>query len=125
MTVDTQRFSPTSPTNGLLTDPVIEQAVQPRVLAALPTSQRDQLLGGALRVDIPAGSVVYREGDAPRCGLLVSGLARVFLLGADGRQVTVRYMRPGSMSGASLVIRGTPAAASVQAVTGLVAILLN
>ena len=27
-----------------------------------------------MRVDIPAGSVLYREDDSPRCGLLISGL---------------------------------------------------
>jgi CRP/FNR family transcriptional regulator, cyclic AMP receptor protein len=104
---------------------MIEQALRRSVLADLPPDDLDRVLGSALRVDIPAGSVLYREGDAPRCGVLVSGLARVFLLGADGRQVTVRYMRPGSLSGASLVIRGTPAAVRVQAVTDLVGILLN
>src|SRR5262249_56465727 len=76
-------------------------------------------------LDVPAGSMVYREGDAPRCWLLVSGLARVFLQGADGRQATMRYMRPGSLSGASLVIRGVPAEARVQAVTNVVGIILN
>jgi CRP/FNR family transcriptional regulator, cyclic AMP receptor protein len=34
-------------------------------------------------------------------------------------------MRPGSLSGASLVVRGVPAEARVQAVTDLVGILLN
>src|SRR5262245_7039401 len=61
-------------------------AVKQSVLAELPQAQLDELLSDALRVDIPAGSTVYREGDAPRCGLLVSGLARVFLIGGDGRQ---------------------------------------
>ena len=46
------------------------------------------LLGDAMRVDIPAGSVLYREGEAPRCGLLVRGLLRVFLAAPAGRQTT-------------------------------------
>jgi CRP-like cAMP-binding protein len=95
------------------------------VLAALPEELLERLLVAAMRVDIPAGSVLYREGDPPRCGLLVSGLARVFLVAADGRQVTIRYMPPGSLSGSSVVISGAPASVRVQAVTDLTGLLLN
>src|SRR5262245_52827812 len=66
----------------------IERALQRSVLAKLPHELIDRVMAGALRVNFPAGSIVYREGDTPRCGLMVSGLARVFLLGPDGRQVT-------------------------------------
>src|SRR5438552_16500248 len=78
-----------------------------------------------MRVDIPAGSVLYREDDSPRCGLLISGLLRVFLVAADGRQVTMRYMSPGSLSGSSLLVLDTSASVRVQAVTDVVGRLLN
>src|SRR5262249_38601760 len=110
---------------GVVTDPIVEQALHRSVLSALPRDQLDKLVSDSLRIDIPAGSTVYREGDPPRCGLLLSGLARVFLVSPDGRQATIRYMRPGSLSGASLVIRGISAGARVQAVTDIVGILLN
>jgi CRP/FNR family transcriptional regulator, cyclic AMP receptor protein len=105
-------------------DPV-ELAVRRSVLASLPPAVLDRLLSDALRLDIPAGSVLYREGDAPRCGLLVSGLARVYLTAADGRQVTIRYMVSGSLSGASLVVSGAPSSARVQAVSDVVGLILN
>jgi CRP/FNR family transcriptional regulator, cyclic AMP receptor protein len=103
----------------------VELAIQRSVVAGLSRDHLDALLSGGMRLDIPAGSVVYREGDAPRCGLLVSGLARVFLVGPDGRQVTIRYMRPGSLSGSSLIVLGSPADARVQAVTDVAGLLLN
>jgi len=43
------------------------------VLAALPDDVLDRLLVGARPVEAPAGTVLYREGDAPRCGVLLSG----------------------------------------------------
>jgi len=56
------------------------QALQRSVLGHLPTELLDRLLQDAMRLDVPAGSVLYREGDPPRCGLLISGLARVCLV---------------------------------------------
>jgi hypothetical protein len=81
-----------------------EPALRRSVLAGLPDDVLDRLFSGAMRLDIPSGSILYREGEAPRCGLFVSGLTRVFLAAVDGRQVTIRYMTPGSLSGASLVL---------------------
>lgn len=102
----------------------IGQAVQRSVLAALPPDTLEALLADAIRLDVPAGSVMYRQGDPPRCGLLVSGLARIFLAAPDGRQVTIRYMPPGSLSGSALVVRG-PSVARMQAVSDISALVLN
>jgi CRP/FNR family cyclic AMP-dependent transcriptional regulator len=103
----------------------LEQALQRSVFKDLPPELLGRLFAGALRVDIPAGSVLYRENDQPRCGLVVSGLLRVFLVAADGRQVTIRYMSPGSLSGSSRVVLGTSARVRVAAVTDVVGLLLN
>jgi CRP-like cAMP-binding protein len=78
---------------------VLTAALQRSALKDLPPELLERMLAGAIRLDIPAGSVLYREDDPPRCGLLVSGLLRVFQVAADGRQVTIRYMTPGSLSG--------------------------
>jgi CRP/FNR family cyclic AMP-dependent transcriptional regulator len=114
-----------APTSDVKVADPVALAVQRSVLASLPSAVLDSLLRDAMRIDVPAGGVLYRKGDPPRCGLLVNGHARVFIVAGDGRQVTIRYMPPGSLSGSSVVIRGTPADVRVQAVTDLVGLLLN
>ena len=52
-----------------------------------------QALGRCRRIDVPAGSVLYRDREASRMGIVVAGLIRVYLTSAEGRQVTVRYAR--------------------------------
>jgi len=95
----------------------IEAAVKASLLlAGLPPEATRRLLADAVPVDVPAGGVVYRDEDAPRTGLVVAGLVRVFLTSVEGRQLTVRYVRPGAVLGAPTAIGG-PVAVSAQAVT--------
>ena len=58
---------------------------------------------------------MYRAGDDPRAALVVRGLIRVFLSSPEGRQVTVRYARPGDALGIASVVGG-PAATNVRTV---------
>jgi CRP/FNR family cyclic AMP-dependent transcriptional regulator len=97
-------------------DDHVARAVQSSFLAGLPPGIADQLLANALFIDVPAGGIVYRDDDAPRCGLVVNGLIRVYFTSLEGRQLTVRYARSGAMLGAPTAIGG-PAAVGVQAVT--------
>lgn len=61
----------------------------------------DELLTGAHRVKIPAGGLMHREGESARhLYLVLSGVVRVFVASPDGRTMTVRYCRPGSLIGA-------------------------
>ena len=106
-------------------DPVLAAALQRSVFKDLPPELLERVLAGAIRLDIPSGSVLYREDDPPRCGLLVSGLLRVFLVAADGRQVTIRYMTPGSISGSSRLVLDVPANARVQAVTDVIGLVFD
>ena len=62
----------------------------------------DELLVGAGRVRIAAGSVTHREGeDAPHLELVIAGVVRVFVTAPDGRTMTIRYCRPGALIGAA------------------------
>ncbi len=90
----------------------------------LPSDGRARLLADALLLDIPAGSVVYRDEGQPRTGLVVSGLVRVYLTSLEGRQVTVRYARSGDTLGVPMVVGG-PVAVSAQAVTDTGLLLLS
>ncbi len=68
---------------------------------------------------------MYREGDPPRCGLVVRGLLRFYLSAPDGREVTLRYLVPGNLPGAALAFLEAPMAIAVQALTDATGLLLN
>jgi CRP/FNR family transcriptional regulator len=94
------------------------------MLAAFPTALRDTLIQEALRVDLPAGTTLYYEEDEPRCGLVITGLIRVYMTSPDGRQITVRYARTGDMLGIAALVGG-PAPVSVQILTDVTLLMLN
>jgi CRP/FNR family transcriptional regulator, cyclic AMP receptor protein len=101
-----------------------ESAMQDRVanalsqtfVADLAQDTKSEILAGGIQLDVPAGSVVYRDADEPRVALVVAGLIRVYLTSSDGRQLTVRYARTGALLGVPTAIGG-PAAVSTQALT--------
>jgi CRP/FNR family transcriptional regulator len=98
-----------------MADPEVEDALAHSFLARLPPEVCDGLRAEGERADYPAGTTVYRAGSDPRAALVVRGLLRVFLTSAEGRQVTVRYARPGDVLGIAVLVGG-PASTSVQAV---------
>lgn len=88
-------------------------------LANLSGSRITDLAADATLVSIPAGSSLHREGErAPHCEIVLVGLLRVFVRAADGRTMTIRYCRAGSLIGvASLFEPAFAMPASVEAVT--------
>lgn len=98
------------------TDERVERAIAASFLAGLPRASTEQLVADAVFIDVPAGGIVYRDEDAPRSGVVVAGLVRVYLSSAEGRQLTVRYARQGAALGVPTAIRG-PVRVGAQAVT--------
>lgn len=96
-----------------------EQATQAALsrseLSSLPDSALKQLLSDAIRTEVPAGRVLYRTGDRPLPGLVISGLLRIFVTGLDGRQITVAYAGMGDLFGVGEALGG-PSPVSVQTV---------
>ena len=92
-----------------MADREVEDALAHSFLARLPPEVRDGLRAEGERADYPAGTTVYRAGSAPQAALVVRGLLRVFLTSAEGRQVTVRYARPGDVLGIAVLVGGPPA----------------
>jgi CRP/FNR family cyclic AMP-dependent transcriptional regulator len=82
-------------------------------LGRMPSGLVEELLATGDRVDYPAGSVIYREGAAPRTMVVVGGLVRVYMTSPEGRQVTVRYARAGDVLGIAVLVGG-PADVCVQ-----------
>ena len=82
----------------------VDDAVARSFLAGLPAELAGRLRAEGERVDYPAGTTVYRAGDDPRAALVVRGLIRVYLSSPGGRQVTVRYARPGDVLGIAVLV---------------------
>ena len=93
----------------------VDDALARSFLAELPAELASRLRAEGERADYPAGTTLYRAGGDPQAALVVAGLLRVFLSSAEGRQVTVRYARPGDVLGIAVLVGG-PATTSVQAV---------
>ncbi len=116
-------MSPISKPNKI-SPPAFEDAIAKSILAEFPQALRESLLQEAVRLEIPAGSTAYYEEDEPRCGLVISGLIRDYMVAPDGRQITVRYARAGELLGIPSIVGG-PAPVSVQILTDAVILMLN
>jgi CRP/FNR family transcriptional regulator len=96
-------------------DGEVLDALSRSFLADLPPEVAGRLRAEGERAEYPAGTTVYRAGASPQAALVVRGLIRVYLASAEGRQVTIRYARPGDVLGIAVLVGG-PASVSVQAV---------
>ena len=109
------RAVPLGPTVVDVADRDVDDALARSFLVGLPAELTGRLLAEGERADYPAGTTVYRAGDDPQAALVVRGLIRVHLSSSAGRQVTVRYTRPGDVLGIAVLVGG-PANTSVQTV---------
>jgi CRP/FNR family transcriptional regulator len=77
-----------------------------------------QLATGARVSDVPRGTTLATEGEPAReFGLIVSGKARVFYLGADGKQITFEALESGDPFAAVAALAGGRYPAHVEAAT--------
>ena len=67
----------------------------------------EELVGGIPVVRAPASGLIVRSGTPPRVTAIISGLVRVFTWAPGGRQVPVRYARPGDLLGLAAFLAGT------------------
>lgn len=97
-------------------DDRVRAAIAGSFLAGLSEAILDRLLDGSQLETAAAGTTTYVPGREPRPALVVSGLLRTYFAGPDGRQVTVRYARPGDVLGV-IAAHGGPAPLHTQAIT--------
>jgi CRP/FNR family transcriptional regulator len=97
----------------------VPAAVSASHLAGLRPGLVEAVLADAARLRVPAGATLRRAGDTgPHVELVVGGWLRIFVTAVDGRTLTVRYCRPGSLLGvASLFQPPYAMPASIQALT--------
>lgn len=76
------------------------------------------LARSAIVREVPRGATLAVEGDpADRLGLVVTGKARAFYLGADGKQITFETMEAGDPIAAVAALAGGRYPANVEAAT--------
>ena len=75
-------------------------------------------------LEIAAGGALRHGDSKPAISIVVDGLVRAFLKAPSGRQVTVRYARPGETLGLVQLLRGK-LDIHAQAVTPLVLCALS
>lgn len=69
-------------------------------LDGLAPSARATLMARGHHLEVSAGREIFGGREATTLGgVLLQGRARVFLMGPDGRQLTLRYAKPGSLVG--------------------------
>src|SRR5438552_10600225 len=101
----------------------VASAVSKSYLARLPAPAREALLSRSNRIEVPARSVFFRSGEAPRTALLISGLGRIAVVNESGDDLTVLWAHAGEWIGAATVVDpARPAFVGffAQAVTDLV-----
>ena len=87
-------------------------------LSALPSATLERLTADSVLLDAPAGTVLHRVGStSPFLCVVAEGTLRTCLISEHGRQVTVRYSRPGDLVGLAGVYAGQSPRLSIQAVT--------
>ena len=87
--------------------PEIAKVISISSLRDLPQPVLDRLMGGARVREIPAGESIHEEGDEPFVALVVSGLIRAYISAPNGRTMTIRYCRPGSLMGTGTAFNTT------------------
>lgn len=79
---------------------MLRSALSSSHLAGVPRRLLDELVGGAHVRYLEAGKAAHRERSSEaHCELVVTGLLRVLVTAQDGRTMTVRYCRAGSLLG--------------------------
>jgi PAS domain S-box-containing protein len=106
-----------------MTATTLEAPTDIRILAGtfwtdLPESVLERMVLGARVRRIPARGTIFGLGDPQaRAGILLAGSARAFLAAADGRQLTVQYLRRGSLVSRRSYLLGGHSPVAFHAVT--------
>jgi CRP-like cAMP-binding protein len=92
-------------------DPDVQRALAASSLQTLGPDLIERLVAGARLRDFAAGASIHVAGDPAFAELVVNGLVRGFVAAPDGRTMSIRYGRLGSLMGiATLFNDRTPRA---------------
>ena len=92
-------------------DQEVLEAISRSSLRGLHRDAINSLTAGGVLRDIAAGTAIHREGDPPFVELVIRGLIRAYVGAPNGRTMTIRYCRAGSLMGTgTLFNEGNPRA---------------
>jgi CRP/FNR family transcriptional regulator, cyclic AMP receptor protein len=95
-----------------------QEALAASRLSALPGATLERMTADSALLDAPAGTVLHRVGStSPFLCVVAEGTLRTGLISEQGRQLTVRYSRPGDLVGLAGVYARQSPRLSIQAVT--------
>jgi CRP/FNR family cyclic AMP-dependent transcriptional regulator len=113
--IPTDAASPRGRAGGRTAAVTVEQG---SFIDRLDPELRRTLLSGARQRNVAPGALIFPPAPSwTRAGVVLDGVARGFLVAADGRQLTVRYVRPGDLIGSIYPLAGDRAPLAIQAVT--------
>lgn len=93
-------------------------------LRDMPKNQAVEILNAGIRKTLQKDEILFNQGDsAEKCYFLLSGRLKLTMLHEDGREAVIRYIGPGGLAAATVVLREnqyplTAQAISQAAVTG-------
>ena len=96
----------------------VSAAVKDSYLGRMPAKACDAILAASRLVKVPSRKYFVHIGEPERIGLVVTGLGRAFRVDDEGRELTVAWLRVGSMTGLTSVVQ-PPSPISAQAVTDM------
>lgn len=97
-------------------DDEVRAAVARSRLANLSEDLLGRITDGARLLDVPAWETIHEPEDGPVADLLLGGLLRMYMTSREGRQVNLRYGRPGALLGIATLFSPLPLFLVQQAV---------
>jgi CRP/FNR family transcriptional regulator len=74
-----------------------------------------QLAENSTSREFQAGEVICYQGDpGSTCHIVIRGRARVFVVGEDGRELSIRILVPGEILGEMALLEGLPRSANIE-----------
>lgn len=85
-------------------DPAMAAAIEASFLGTFRAATLEEIVRRGIVTQISSGHVFIEEGQVDWAGILLVGMARVYLTTSEGRQVTLRHVRPGGAVGIPCVV---------------------
>ena len=130
---DRRAYSAHSPliTNPMMTtiDPIAERVNffhSLRLFEGLNSEELGFLASEAKLRSYEAGAIIFHEGEpGTTCHIITRGKVRVFVIGEDGRELSVSIFGPGEIVGEMALFEDLPRSASVEALEPTSTLELN
>jgi len=88
------------------------------VFHGLDKAELQRLSGIAREVSLPAGHVLFEQGEeSDGLYIVVQGIVRIYLTADDGREATISLLEDGEMIGEIALLDGLPRSAGAAALT--------